>query len=332
MSLVSVIIPVYGVEKYIAAAVQSVIDQTYRDWELLIIDDASPDRSIEICRQFLDPRIKIVCQANRGLAGARNTGIRYAVGEYIAFLDGDDVWFPEKLEKHVAHLQAHSQTGVSFSRSVFIDEAGKSFGNYQMPQLSGISSAYLLRCNPVGNGSAAVVRRSALDAIKFTANVYGTTEDFYFDEHFRRSEDIECWLRISLQSTWQINGLPEVLTMYRVNSAGLSASLLPQLASWEQMIEKTRSYAPSLIAQSAKQARSYQLRYLARSALRLQAGVMAVKLIHQALIAHWQIILEEPRPTFLTWVAAYILCLLPRLYSRIESVAVTKQKSQVLES
>jgi len=331
MKIVSVIIPVYEVEKYIASAVQSVIEQTYQDWELLIIDDASPDRSIEICQQFSDPRIQIICQENRGLAGARNTGIRHAVGEYIAFLDGDDIWLPQKLEKHIAHLQAHPQTGVSFSQSVFIDEAGKLLGNYQMPQLTGITPAYLLRCNPVGNGSAAVVRRSALDAIRFTANLHGTTEDFYFDEHFRRSEDIECWLRITLQTTWELNGLPEVLTMYRVNSAGLSASLLPQLASWEQMIEKTRSYAPSLIAQSAKQARAYQLRYLARSALRLQAGVMAVKLIHQALMAHWQILLEEPRPTFLTWVAAYILCLLPRLYSQIELVAVIKQKRRLLQ-
>jgi glycosyltransferase involved in cell wall biosynthesis len=101
---VSVILPVYGVEKYIAEAVRSVLAQTFSDFELLIIDDGSPDRSVEICRQFTDSRIRIIQQQNRGLSGARNTGIRYAKGEYLAFLDGDDLWAPEKLEKQVAHL------------------------------------------------------------------------------------------------------------------------------------------------------------------------------------------------------------------------------------
>src|SRR4028118_491035 len=103
MKKVSVIIPVYQVEKYIAAAVQSVLEQTYKDFELLIIDDGSTDRSLEICQQFSDPRIKIIRQQNQGVCAARNTGIRHAQTEYLAFLDGDDLWLPTKLEKHVEH-------------------------------------------------------------------------------------------------------------------------------------------------------------------------------------------------------------------------------------
>src|SRR4028119_483182 len=105
MKKVSVIIPVYKVEKYVAATVQSVLQQTYKNFELLLIDDGSPDRSVEICQQFTDPRIKIISQTNRGLAGARNTGIRHAQGDYIALLDGDDMWLPNKLEKHIEHLE-----------------------------------------------------------------------------------------------------------------------------------------------------------------------------------------------------------------------------------
>ncbi|MGL5077637.1 MAG: glycosyltransferase family 2 protein, partial [Waterburya sp.] len=117
MKLVSVIVPVYNVEDYIAQTINSVLNQTYPHFELLIIDDASPDRSLEICQQFRDPRIKIISQKNRGLAGARNTGIRHAQGDYLAFLDSDDLWLPEKLAQHIQHLESAPQVGVSFSRS-----------------------------------------------------------------------------------------------------------------------------------------------------------------------------------------------------------------------
>jgi glycosyltransferase involved in cell wall biosynthesis len=81
---VSVIMPVYNVERYVAAAIRSVLQQTFSNFELIIVDDGGKDTSLDICRTFSDPRIRIVSQANRGLAGARNTGIRHARGRYIA--------------------------------------------------------------------------------------------------------------------------------------------------------------------------------------------------------------------------------------------------------
>lgn len=336
MKKVSVIIPVYGVEKYIAAALQSVLNQTYKNLEIFIIDDASTDKSIDICQHFADSRIKIIHQANRGLAGARNTGIRHAQGEYLAFLDGDDVWLPQKLEKQIAHLENSPHVGVSFCRSAFIDETGKPLGTYQMPKLQDISTPYLLGRNPVGNGSAPVVRKEVFEAIKFSDNLYGAVEDFYFDEHFRQSEDMECWIRISIKTDWQIEGIPEALTLYRVNSGGLSANILKQLDSWERVIEKTGSYAPQIITQWGKQAKAYQLQYLARNAVRLQAGSIAVKLINRALATNWRIILEAPRSTLLTLAAAYFLLLLPQpLYSQIEALALNNtganQKRRILQ-
>lgn len=336
MKKVSVIIPVYKVEKYIATTVQSVLEQTYEDFELLIVDDGSPDRSVEICQQFTNPKIKIIHQDNRGLSGARNTGIRHAQGEYIALLDGDDLWLPEKLEKHVAHLESSPDVGVSFSTSALIDEAGKLLGTYLLPKLKEITPPYLLCDNPIGNGSSAVIRRKVFEDIKFPDNLYGTIEDFYFDEHFRQAEDIDCWLRIAIQTNWQIEGLSEALTLYRVNSGGLSASLLKQLEYLEKVIEKTRSYSPELIAQWELVVKAYQLRYLARSAVRLQAGSMAVKLIHRALAAHSGILLEEPRRTLLTLAAAYSLWFLPQpLYSQMETFALNmtgaSQRRRILQ-
>lgn len=336
MKKVSAIVPAYKVEKYIGVAIESVLAQNYKNLEVIVVDDGSPDRSGEICQQFTDPRVKVIRQENRGLAGARNTGIRHAQGEYLAFLDGDDLWLPQKLEKHIEHLESSPDVGISFSRSAFIDEAGNSLGTYLMPKLEDITPPDLLLDNPVGNGSSAVIRREVFESIKFQENLYGTEEDFYFDEHFRQAEDVECWLRVAIQTNWQIEGIPEALTLYRVNSGGLSASLLKQLESLEKVIEKTRSYAPELIAEWENPAKAYLMRYLARSAVRLQAGSMAVKLMHGALAAHWRILLEQPRRTLMTLAAAYLLWLLPQsIYSPIEAlgskIAGAAQKRRILQ-
>ncbi|GAB1538522.1 hypothetical protein NUACC21_11840 [Scytonema sp. NUACC21] len=327
MKTVSVIIPVYKAEKYIAATVQSALDQTYKNIEILIIDDGSPDRSIEICQQFTDPRIRIIRQKNRGLPGARNTGIRHAKGDYLTLLDADDLWLPEKLEKHLQHLENSPGVGVSFSRSAFIDDDGKPLGIYQMPQISGITPAIVLCRNPISNGSAAVIRREVFEAIKFQDNLYGIVEDFYFDERSRHtnadSTDVECWFRMSVKSDLKIEGIPEALTLYRVNSGGLSANLLKQLDSWELMLSRARLYAPEIVNQWATLARAYQLRYLARRAVTLQDSAMAVQLVNRALATNWRILVKEPRRTLLTLGAAYFLLLLPQsLYSQIEALAL----------
>jgi len=337
MKKVSVIIPVYGVERYIAETVKSVLAQTYENFELLIVDDGSPDHSIEICQKFRDPRIKILRQPNSGPSAARNTGIRQAEGEYVAFLDGDDLWQPEKLAKHVQHLETSPEVGVSFCYSAFIDETGQPLGIYQISKVHGITPAYIIRRNPVGNGSAAVIRRQVLQAIEFSVHQAGELKRCYFDEDLHHCEDVECWLRIALQTSWLLEGIPEALTLYRVNSGGLSAKMFKQLEDQERMLQKTWAYAPAFITQTANPARAYQLRFVARRAVRLQDGGLAVNLIHQALTTYWRLFLEEPRRTLLTLGAAYLLWLLPQgFYAQLESVALRitgrRQKQQMLQT
>lgn len=340
MKKVSIIIPVYKAEKYIVYTLQSALDQTYKNIEILIIDDGSPDRSIEICQQFTDPRIRIIRQKNRGLPGARNTGIRHAKGEYLTLLDADDLWLPEKLEKHVKHLDNSPSVGVSFSRSAFIDDNGQPLGIYQMPQIKGITPSVVLCRNPISNGSAAVIKREVFEAIKFQDNLYGTVEDFYFDERSRHtngdSTDVECWFRMSVKSNLQIEGISEALTLYRVNSGGLSANLLKQLDSWELAISRARLYAPEIVNQWETLARAYQLRYIARRAVTLQDGAMAVKLINRALATNWRILVQEPRRTLISLAAAYFLLFLPQsLYGYIEAVALKRtgatQRRRILQ-
>lgn len=324
MPKVSVVMPIYGVEKFVAAAIDSVLAQTYSDFEFIIVDDVSPDRSLEICQGYTDQRIRIIShQQNRGLAGARNTGIRAAVGKYIALLDSDDLWEPEKLAQHVNHLDADPAIGVSFSRSAFINEDGERLNTYQMPKLSGITPGHLLCRNPIGNGSAPVIRREVFADIGFAENLYGEQEIFYFDDRFRQSEDIECWIRIASLTDWKIEGLTEALTLYRLNSGSLSANIPQQLQTWEAVIDKAREHSPELIDAEGGLARAFQLRYLARQAVRLHDGRMALTMCWRALRQDWRILSREPSRTLVTVGAALTQCLVPKsIYKKIEPLAV----------
>jgi len=325
MPKVSVVMPIYGVEKFVAAAIESVLAQSFKDFEYIIVDDVSPDNSLEICRGYSDSRIKIIShEQNRGLAGARNTGIRAASGEYIALLDSDDLWEPNKLELHVAHLGSDTSLGVSFSRSAFINEEGDRLNTYQMPKLTDITADHLLCRNPIGNGSAPVIRKAVFEDIGFTENLYGNDEVFYFDDRFRQSEDIECWIRIASLTDWKIEGLTEALTLYRLNSGSLSANIPKQLQTWEAVIDKAREHSPELIAADGGLARAFQLRYLARQAVRLHDGPMAMRMCWRSLRQDPRILAQEPSRTLVTLAASLTQCVIPKnVYKKIEPLAIS---------
>ena len=133
MKLVSVITPLYNSERFIRDALQSVLDQTHSNLELLVVDDGSPDDSADVVESMGDPRITVFRQDNRGPCRARNSAIARAKGDYIGFIDHDDHWAPDKLEKQVAHLEANPTVGVSYGPSAFIDEDGNRMGLYQVP-------------------------------------------------------------------------------------------------------------------------------------------------------------------------------------------------------
>lgn len=322
--LVSVVMPIYGVEKFVAEAVDSVLSQTFTDFEFIIVDDVSPDDSRKICEAYDDERIRIVIhEKNRGLAGARNTGIRHARGRYIALLDSDDKWTMDKLEKHVEHLNNAPNVGVSFARSIFMNEDGELMNTYQMPKLSGITPEHLLCRNPIGNGSAPVIRKAVFNDIAFQADFYGETEDYFFDDRFRQSEDIECWIRIASLTEWDIEGLSDPLTVYRLNSGSLSANIPKQLATWEAVMKKAEEHSPELVARAGGLARAYQLRYLSRQAIRLQDGKMALSLVAQAIKQSPSILWREPSRTLMTVGAALLQRVTPAaVYRSMEPVAI----------
>ena len=302
---ISVVMPIYNVEAYVAEAVQSVLDQRFTDFELICVDDGGSDRSMDIVREFTDPRIRHICQANRGLAGARNSGIAHARGEFVALLDSDDVWHRDKLMLHFIHLNANPDIGVSYAGSRLVDSAGEPLSVAMRPKLGRVSARDIICRNPVGNGSAAVLRMSALDKAAFMHPTC-VGRKCWFDEEFRQSEDIELWTRLAVKHDVVFAGIDGLLTDYRILPGALSANVVKQYLSWTKMLRKLRGYAPEFVTAHGDTARAYQLRYLARRAVQLGNAKLAQDLLSKAMGLEPRVIVEEPRKTISTAAAILI--------------------------
>ncbi len=210
MPLVSVITPVHDLAQYIAATINSVVAQTFGDWEMILVDDCSTDNSVEVVRQYAsrDTRIKLIrLERNSGAAAARNTAITAAAGRYIAFLDGDDLWQPDKLSKQLAFMQEKDAT-FSYTAYRIVDEAGRDISLFQVPEQ--ISYRDLLRTNVVGCSTA------IYDA--------GKLGKVYMPD-IRKRQDFGLWLRLT-RTGGVAHGLPEPLAMYRLRSTSLSSNKL----------------------------------------------------------------------------------------------------------
>ncbi|WP_095589969.1 glycosyltransferase family 2 protein [Actibacterium ureilyticum] len=308
MPLASIVVPAFNAAATLPDTLRSLQGQTCRDLEVVVVDDGSTDETAAIVAHAADadPRIRLVKQPNRGLAGARNSGIAQATGAYIGFCDADDLWHPAKLQTHIAHFATAPAVGLSFSGSLLIDAQGRATGHAQRPRLAGITPRHVFKRNPVGNGSAPVFRRAALDAIAWRPRIE-FQRDWIFDETFRQSEDIECWLRFALCTDWRIEGVPGLLTCYRIHRDALSADTDRQMQSWERMVVKLRPLAPAFFATHTDAARAYQLRYLARRSVRNGDAAAACRLAAQALAASRAPLVEEPLKTLTTWLAARAL-------------------------
>jgi len=315
--LVSVVIPVYNVQDTIDQAVSSVISQSYSNLEILIIDDESPDCSIQrVDQRFPDRRIRIIRQSNRGLAGARNTGIRYAKGDYIAFLDSDDFWQPNKLEEHMKVMQSTPSCGVTFSASQFVDQLGRALGRIQAPKKKANFAAKDIFCrNPIGNGSSPVIRRDVLEKIQFRSpdkHNNGVPYSQYFDEQLRQSEDVDCWTRIAIQTNTKFEYIDKPLTNYRINSSGLSANVDKQFETWLALLNKLERSAPEFAKKYGPVAKAYQYRYLARRCLFQGQAKLACQYMIKAFKAKPLALTREAGRTLETALASIGMAILPR--------------------
>jgi len=206
MKLISIITPLYNASKYISQTIDSVLQQTYQNWEMIIIDDVSSDNSCDIVEDYTlkDPRIKLIrSTVNQGPAKTRNIGIKAAKGRFIAFLDSDDLWLPEKLEKQIHHMTQCNAT-LSFTGYQWINE-----NNKVLPQtihaISQASYFRMLNYNQIGCLTA----------------IYDTQE--IGKQYFTNAghEDYILWLKI-IKSGQQASGLNETLAKYRIRQGSVS--------------------------------------------------------------------------------------------------------------
>jgi glycosyltransferase involved in cell wall biosynthesis len=264
--LISVVIPAYNAEKYLAEALESVRAQTFSDYEILVIDDGSTDRTAEIASSY--DGVLFLTQNNRGAAAARNAGIRAARGAYVAFLDADDTWLPSKLEKQAARLLDNPRNQWTYTDAWVFDAATQRtlcrIGERIRLHQGDILPPLLLRC--FIPSATPVVKRTAL------------IEAGLFDEARERRviEDWSLWLRIAERHTVAL--IDEPLAMIRMHASNTSRTVDP----WEVYRNK-RSLLEQTIARNPRV--SSGMRFRARANIAASVGL---RCLHNMLWPHYQ--------------------------------------------
>ena len=226
--LVSIITPSYNSEKFISETIKSVLNQTYKNWEMLIVDDASKDKTIQIINTFCkqDSRIKLFqLKNNSGAALARNKGISQAKGDFISFLDSDDLWLPKKIELQINFMQKMN-CGLSFTSYDIINEKGN-FKNKIIACKDKLDYNRMLYSNEIG----------CLTAM-YNKKILGK---IFFPE-IRKRQDYGLWLKI-LKIQKYAFGLPIVLAHYRDRSNSISNNKL-EMVRWNWNLYKNVENLP----------------------------------------------------------------------------------------
>ncbi|MES2625860.1 MAG: glycosyltransferase family A protein [Pseudomonadota bacterium] len=217
-NLVSIIMPAYNAELYIALAIESILGQTYQQWELLVVNDASSDRTQNIVEELQkkDARIFLLTnKTNSGIADSRNLALRNAKGRFIAFLDSDDLWLPEKLSTQVIFMTERSAS-ISYSGYSRVNEKGAYLGSVRPPEL--IAYNDLLKTNHIGN----------------LTGIYDC--ESLGKEYFKKfkHEDYIAWLNLIKRAGYAY-GLPKELAQYRVYAGSASSNKFKTI-NWQWRI------------------------------------------------------------------------------------------------
>ena len=250
MATVDVIIPSFNAAKYLPTAIESVISQTFDDWQILLVDDGSTDNTAEVVVPFLDrlgSKIKYIRQENRGVSAARNTGIIASTAEFLALLDADDVWLPCRLSESLNVLAERPKAGLSYGLIRNIDPAGQ-LGSPWVGNLTHaeghIAPQIYMRAVELPSPTI-TLRRKCIDEVG------------KFDESLRVTEDRDLWLRVALR--YEVAFVPIVLALYRVSPNSLSTDPMQNLHAQLKFIRKHYgAEGCGLLSRQAALARCYK--------------------------------------------------------------------------
>lgn len=274
---VSVVIPVFNGAMHLSDALESVLGQTVAEFEVIVVDDGSTDGTDDIISAYArrDCRIVPLRQRNRERSAARNAGLRRAHADLVAFLDADDVWLPEKLERQIAHLEQHPDCDACFTYFEEVDDELRVITPWndlnEIYSRSTVSPELLVeRGNLVaGSGSSVVVRTTAL------------REAGEFDERLAGTEDLDLWYRLSLRAPLQ--AVPEVLVRIRRSpgqmQADFSLVLLGRIQFLENVKQRGNERHRHLARAVERQLRTQVLRRSLRRGQVLRGGAQAFALL-----------------------------------------------------
>jgi glycosyltransferase involved in cell wall biosynthesis len=210
MPTISVIIPAYNSEQTIKETVESVLNQTFTDFELIVVDDSSQDGTLKIVSQIQDPRLQVFSYPHAGGAVSRNRGFSQSSGEFIAFLDSDDLWLPDKLEVQLKALQENPQAAVAYSWLDCVDESGNFVRQGSHRTENGDIFAKLYLVPFVESGSNPLIRRQALLDVGC------------FDESLTAGQDYDLYLRLAAR--YHFVAVPSTKVLYRIRSNSMTAN------------------------------------------------------------------------------------------------------------
>ncbi len=298
----SVVIPCYNAACTIAATLHSALDQTFFDFEIIIVDDGSTDETLSIAEWFAERsrRIRIVRQETEGPSIARNRGVfNYAEGELIAFLDADDIWPADRLNRLDKRFAEPDAPTIAYGRVAFFSESATRIETHSTVSDKPLTVADLIAENETCTMSNIVVTREAF------------VSSGGFDTHIVHGEDVEWLVRMAAGGA-RIEGIDTVLTCYRTSRNGLSSDLSAMRFSWETAMMTARRLNVALSKGDIDAAEAAHLRYLARRALRLEsARGTALRLALQALQRSPRAFFKQPRRGVLTLCAAILEAICP---------------------
>ena len=221
---VTVVIPHHNGNRFLAEALRSVEQQSWRDWEIVIIDDGSVDDDRLAVRTFASDRIRVLEQTNQGPAAATQAGIDVARGEYIAFLDQDDRWHPHKLERDVGLLDTHQSVDITFCGYQMIDQCGRPLAAPRVPRSQRFDASELLEDFCIGPTTTVTMRASS-------ARQAGP-----LDASFRRFYDFEYFIRIASRRSASVAASRETLAWYRRHPGQLSSDVSQMRLEWQDVL------------------------------------------------------------------------------------------------